>query len=108
MEGNAVVQDIKPAGQAPTDVVSVKISLVGISPPIWRRLHMPGDWTLRELHDAIQVASKINPRQMAEILAQMSPDVAEHLTVELASRAQQVKVSSSPADLPKIQGQPTK
>ncbi len=53
-----------------------------------------------------QVASQINPRQMAEILAQMSPDVAERLTVDLASKAQQAK-QSGPADLPKIQGQPT-
>ena len=38
----------------------------------------------------LEVASKINPRTMAEILAQMSADVAQHLTVELASKAQQV------------------
>jgi flagellar motility protein MotE (MotC chaperone) len=54
----------------------------------------------------VQVSSQINPRQMSEILAQMSPDVAEHLTVELASRAQQVK-TDGPAMLPKIQGQST-
>jgi len=54
----------------------------------------------------IEVASKINPRQMAEILAQMSPDTAERLTVELASRAQQV-AKGGPAELPKIEGRPT-
>jgi hypothetical protein len=43
---------------------------------------------------------------MAEILAQMSADVAQHLTVELASQAQQVS-ANGPADLPKIQGQPS-
>jgi len=53
-----------------------------------------------------QVASLINPRQMAEILAQMSPDVAERLTVEFASKAAQTK-PDSPAELPKIEGQPT-
>jgi flagellar motility protein MotE (MotC chaperone) len=53
----------------------------------------------------LEVSSQINPRQMAEILAQMSPDVAEHLTVDLASKAQQNK-QGGPADLPKIQGQP--
>jgi len=58
------------------------------------------------LDDAVllQVASKINPRQMSEVLAQMAPDVAQRLTVELASKAQQVK-PSGPEDLPKIQGQ---
>jgi flagellar motility protein MotE (MotC chaperone) len=58
-----------------------------------------------EIGVLIAVASKIDPRHMADILAQMSPDMAERLTVELASKAQQVKQSSSPNDLPKIQGQ---
>jgi flagellar motility protein MotE (MotC chaperone) len=54
----------------------------------------------------LEVVSKIEPRKMADILALMSPDAAQHLTVELASQAQQVKQSSGPGDLPKIQGQP--
>jgi flagellar motility protein MotE (MotC chaperone) len=55
----------------------------------------------------LDVVTKIEPRKMADILALMSPDAAQHLTVELASQAQQVKQSNSPGDLPKIQGQPT-
>jgi flagellar motility protein MotE (MotC chaperone) len=56
----------------------------------------------------LEVASKIEPRHMADIMAQMSPDAAQHLTVELASQAQQIKpVAGGPNDLPKIQGQPT-
>jgi flagellar motility protein MotE (MotC chaperone) len=55
----------------------------------------------------LEVVSKIEPRKMADILALMSADAAQHLTVELASQAQQVKQSNSPGDLPKIQGQPT-
>jgi flagellar motility protein MotE (MotC chaperone) len=54
----------------------------------------------------LEVVARINPRQMSEILAQMSPEVAQHLTVELASKAQQAKAEST-SDLPKIQGQPT-
>jgi flagellar motility protein MotE (MotC chaperone) len=54
----------------------------------------------------LQVASQMNPRTMSEILAQMSAEVAQRLTVELASKAQQAKVNG-PDDLPKIQGQPT-
>jgi flagellar motility protein MotE (MotC chaperone) len=61
-----------------------------------------------EIGVLIEVASKIDPRHMADILAQMSPDTAEKLTVELASQAQQVKASGAPADLPKIQGQPAR
>lgn len=54
----------------------------------------------------IEVASQIKPQAMAEILAQMAPDIAQRLTVDMASREQQAK-SDGPADLPKIQGQPT-
>jgi flagellar motility protein MotE (MotC chaperone) len=59
-----------------------------------------------ETNVLIEVASAINPRQMAEILAQMSPDVAQRLTVELASKAEQAQPGRR-ADLPKIDGQPT-
>jgi len=62
-----------------------------------------------EIGVLIEVASKIEPRHMADIMAQMSPDSAQHLTVELASKAQDGKPGAgSPASgLPKIQGQPT-
>ncbi|HEX4408517.1 MAG TPA: flagellar protein FlbB [Xanthobacteraceae bacterium] len=53
----------------------------------------------------LDVASAINPRTMAEIMAQMSPDAAQHLTVELASKAQQSSKGDSTGELPKIQGQ---
>jgi flagellar motility protein MotE (MotC chaperone) len=59
-----------------------------------------------EVRVLLQVASQINPRNMAEILAQMSPDRAEKLTVELASRAQ-VSPKGANGDLPKIEGRPT-
>jgi len=57
----------------------------------------------------VEVASKINPRTMAEIMAQMQSDVAQRLTVELASKAQPAspQPGAGPADLPKINGQPT-
>jgi flagellar motility protein MotE (MotC chaperone) len=54
----------------------------------------------------LQVASQINPRNMSEILAQMSPDRAEQLTVELANRAQ-ASPKNVAAGLPKIEGRPT-
>jgi flagellar motility protein MotE (MotC chaperone) len=56
----------------------------------------------------IEIASQIKPQAMADIMAQMSPDVAQRLTVELASKAEDGKqASNNPNDLPKIQGQPT-
>ncbi|HTZ00839.1 MAG TPA: flagellar protein FlbB [Xanthobacteraceae bacterium] len=57
----------------------------------------------------LQVAAQINPRNLADIVAQMQPDVAQRLTVELAEQAQQQSKTSDAgtAALPKIEGQPT-
>lgn len=54
----------------------------------------------------IRVASQINPRVMADIMAQMSPEMAERLTVALASKAERTAKNDS-TELPKIEGQPT-
>ncbi|MDE2063316.1 MAG: flagellar protein FlbB [Bradyrhizobium sp.] len=56
-----------------------------------------------EMPVLFEIASHIAPRKMADILGQMSPDVAERLTVEMARRAGGDK-SGSDADLPKIEG----
>jgi flagellar motility protein MotE (MotC chaperone) len=53
----------------------------------------------------IEVASQINARRMSDILAQMTPEAAERLTVELANRATGDKFGPS-QDLPKIDGKP--
>jgi flagellar motility protein MotE (MotC chaperone) len=58
-----------------------------------------------EISVLIEVASQINPRRMSDILAQMSPETAERLTVELANRAK--AVAKPGAELPKIEGRPT-
>jgi flagellar motility protein MotE (MotC chaperone) len=57
----------------------------------------------------LEVVAQINPRTMADIAAQMSPDVAQRLTVELAEQAQQQSKNGNTgtAALPKIEGQPT-
>ncbi len=57
-----------------------------------------------DLRVLVDVATQINPRRMSDILAQMAPEGAERLTVELATRA--VNKDKS-ADLPKIEGRPT-
>ncbi len=51
-----------------------------------------------------EVASQINPRRMSDILAQMSPEAAERLTVELARRANSPDRPATTAELPKIEG----
>jgi len=54
----------------------------------------------------VEVSTHMNPRNMSEILAQMSPDAAERLTVELANRASADPKSQAPDKLPKIEGKP--
>jgi flagellar motility protein MotE (MotC chaperone) len=53
----------------------------------------------------IEVASQINPRKMSDILALMSAETADRLTVELANRAQGAAKGGN-AELPKIEGRP--
>lgn len=59
-----------------------------------------------EIGVLLEVASQINPRRMADILALMAPETAQRLTVELATRAQ-AAAKGGPAELPKIEGRPT-
>ena len=54
----------------------------------------------------LEVASQINPRRMSDILAQMTPEAAERLTVELATRSQTRPKAPAASDLPKIEGRP--
>ena len=54
----------------------------------------------------VEVANKINPRKMSEILASMTPEAAEKLTVELARHADGDK-TQNPDQLPKIEGKPS-
>ena len=56
-----------------------------------------------EMPVLFEIASQIAPRKMADILGQMSPEVAERLTVEMARRAGTDK-SGGAVDLPKIEG----
>ena len=53
-----------------------------------------------------EVATTLKPRTMSEILAQMSPESAEKLTVELANRANAKAMPASADELPKIDGRP--
>jgi flagellar motility protein MotE (MotC chaperone) len=52
----------------------------------------------------LEVATQINPRRMSDILAQMAPEAAERLTVELATRSNQGEKPPPLSDLPKIEG----
>jgi len=58
-----------------------------------------------DLKIQVEVTSQIKPAKMSEILAQMSPEGAERLTVELARHADGKPQSAD--DLPKIEGKPS-
>jgi flagellar motility protein MotE (MotC chaperone) len=53
----------------------------------------------------IDVASHMKPQIMSDVLAQMQPDAAEKLTVELARRSGSDEAAPE-TDLPKIEGRP--
>lgn len=53
-----------------------------------------------------EVATTLKSRTMSEILAQMTPDAAEKLTVELANRANAHPKAQNAGELPKIDGKP--
>jgi len=54
-----------------------------------------------DLRVLVEVATQLNPRSMADVMALMSPDAAERLTLELAARSR-----DHAPDLPKIEGKP--
>ena len=45
-----------PRAGASMNIITLKVTLRGTRPPIWRRLVMPGTMTLGDLHQAIQAA----------------------------------------------------
>jgi flagellar motility protein MotE (MotC chaperone) len=55
----------------------------------------------------IELSAQINPRRMSDILALMSPEIAERLTGEIAARAGAVEKPAAAPDLPKIEGRPS-
>ena len=60
-----------------------------------------------DLKILVEVSTQMNPRKMSEILAQMSPDAAERLTVELANRSSPGPKPHGVNQLPKIEGKPS-
>lgn len=40
----------------PQEIYQIKVTLLGTDPPIWRRLLVPADQTLEQLHHVLQVA----------------------------------------------------
>jgi Plasmid pRiA4b ORF-3-like protein len=51
------------------EIYQFKVTLLGTRPPIWRRLLVPADLTLAQLHDALQVAMGWQECHMHEFTA---------------------------------------
>jgi flagellar motility protein MotE (MotC chaperone) len=58
-----------------------------------------------EMRVLLEVVGMMNPRRMSDILALMSPDAAEKLTVEIANRSGPDRPPAA-LELPKIEGRP--
>ncbi len=57
----------------------------------------------------IEVVNAMISRRMSDILGQMSPEVVERLTIEIANRSGAIdKAPPQPVELPKIEGRPSK
>ena len=54
----------------------------------------------------VDVASAMNPRKLADVLALMNAEMAQRLTVELARRNAATERGLPPSDLPKIEARP--
>ena len=60
-----------------------------------------------ELRILVEVVNLMNPRRMSDILALMSAEAAEKLTIEIANRSGPDR-PAQPAELPKIEGKPNR
>ena len=60
-----------------------------------------------DLKILVEVSTQMSPRKMSEILALMTSEGAERLTVELANRASANPKAQNSGQLPKIEGKPS-
>ncbi len=57
-----------------------------------------------ETHILVEVATGLDPRKMGEIMAKMTPDAAERLTIAMMNKATEEPKSMQVEDLPQITG----
>ena len=101
VNGAATKRDEEDAGKFKSLVSMYENMKAKDAAKVFDRLNMPV---------LVQVVNAMNPRRMADILAQMTPEMAEKLTLEIAARSGAVDKAQAlaPGDLPKIEGRPGK
>jgi len=57
----------------PPEIYQLKVTLLNTSPPIWRRLLVPADVTLAQLHDVLQAAMGWEDGHMPRIFRWPAP-----------------------------------
>jgi pRiA4b ORF-3-like protein len=55
-DAKIVARASAPKTSASKNIISLKVTLRGVKPPVWRRLLVPGTMTLGHLHEAVQAA----------------------------------------------------
>src|SRR5450759_3920437 len=55
-DAKIVARTSAPKTSASKNIISLKVTLRGVKPPVWRRLLVPGTMTLGDLHKAIQAS----------------------------------------------------
>jgi flagellar motility protein MotE (MotC chaperone) len=61
-----------------------------------------------DLSVLMEVANLMKPAKLADVLAQMKPEPAKRLTMELARNPNKPLVAQAPSELPKIEGRPVR
>jgi pRiA4b ORF-3-like protein len=56
----------KKAVEVPSEIYQIKVTLMGTKPPIWRRLLVPADLTLAQLHGVLQAAMEWDDSHLHE------------------------------------------
>ena len=55
-----------------SEICQIKVTLLRTAPPIWRRLLVPSDITLADLHDLLQLAIGWTDSHLHEFLHEFS------------------------------------
>lgn len=80
----------------PPQIYQLKVTLLGTSPPIWRRLLVPADLTLAQLHDVLQAAMGWQERQMLAFGEDCKHGIVveKRLSADLPQESQETRVTA--------------